>query len=271
MQLSLDVTGPSAFVDSALEEVFKALESRVALKEIVGMALRTSFDEVIDGARTGRYRLEQLEKTEKTYIGTKVEIVLRNKLELQRGDKLDNRICGYEVDTKFSLSGNWMIPREALGELCLLVSGNDNTGKFSVGLIRATNEVLRPGSNQDEKRSISALGKTRIRWLVCKELFPENFLLSLAPDVRHRILSQTSGRQRMRALFENVSGVIIPRSAILQVGQQSDSPKRAREMKAILAAEGIQVLCSTYDIDRVEFLKHGFYNFGKDDWLSIKS
>ena len=100
-------SGAACPSDNALAEVHAYLSTK-DLKNIVGKGLRQSFDEVIDGPRTGRYCIEQLEKTEKTYIGTKVEIVLRNELELPRGDVLDNRIRGHEVDTKFSLSAHWM-------------------------------------------------------------------------------------------------------------------------------------------------------------------
>ena len=39
--------------------------------------------------------------------------------------------------------------------------------------------------------------------------------------------------------------------------------------KAILAAEGVQVLCATYMEDRAEFMRHGFPTINDDDWLSI--
>ena len=152
----------SELVDAALQAVIDFLKTRADLVEIVGNALRQSFDEVIDGPRTGRYRIEELEKTEKTYIGTKVEIILRNELALPRGAILDNLIAGNEVDTKFSLKGNWMIPREAVGQICLLVEGSDNAGIFSVGLMRMVPSVLTNGANQDGKKSVSAVGKAHI-------------------------------------------------------------------------------------------------------------
>ncbi|WP_035354680.1 NaeI family type II restriction endonuclease [Edaphobacter aggregans] len=41
--------------------------------------LRRAIDEVIDSARSNRFTLIEIEKTEKTYIGTKIEILLRNR------------------------------------------------------------------------------------------------------------------------------------------------------------------------------------------------
>ncbi|WP_122425601.1 NaeI family type II restriction endonuclease [Pseudomonas viridiflava] len=256
--------------DPALAEVYWFLAAKTGLVPTIGKAIRKAFDEVIDGPRTGRFQIEQLEKTEKTYIGTKVEIVLRAELELERGRVLDNLICGHEVDTKFSIRAEWMIPREAVGQICLLVAGDDNLGTFVTGLLRMTEDVLTVGSNQDGKRSISAKGRKEIVWLALNESMPKNFLLHLPTGIREKIMRQQSGKQRVKALFQNVTHQIIPRTAIEQVAQQKDPMKRAREMKEELALEGFQVLCSTYDIDREFFRRHGFHNFTKGDWLSIR-
>jgi len=257
--------------DIALLQVFEFLNSKRNLADLIGKGLRQAFDEVIDGPRTGRFKIEQLEKTEKTYIGTKVEIVLRNKLELERGGVLDNLICGHEVDTKFSLSGGWMIPREAVNEICLLVRGDDNSGKFSVGLLRMTLDVLTEGSNQDGKKSVSAYGKSRIAWLLLNFEMPRNFLLDLGDEVRGRIMAAQSGKQRVKALFMNVTNKLIPRVAIEQVAQQKDALRRAREMKGILADEGFQVFCAAYEVDRSQFVRCGFKDFRSDDWLIVES
>lgn len=257
--------------DKPLAEVHCALNSIFNFAVVVGKALRQAFDEVIDGPRTGRYSIEQLEKTEKTYIGTKVEIVLRAELELERGIVLDNLICGHEVDTKFSLTGDWMIPTEAIGHLCLLIAANDNTSTFSVGLLRTIPDVLTVGSNQDKKKTVSSAGKKKIVWLLHKEPLPRNFLLDVDANLRAQILAPPSASRRLRSLFTLVTGQIIPRSAILQVAQLRGDPlKRARELKPPLLKEGFQVLCATYDTDRKEFERHGFVHENDDDWISIK-
>lgn len=257
-----------AIADPALFQVRDALLAKPDLLGTVGRAIRKSFDEVIDGPRTGRYRIEQLEKTEKTYIGTKVEIVLRNELSLERGLVLDNLIAGHEVDTKFTVGSTWTIPSEAFGQLCLVVTGNDNTGQCSIGLLRMTPDVLNNGTNRDGKKSVSAAGKAKIVCLAQGPM-PRNFMLDLPDAARDAIMSAPSGKQAIAALFRNATGRIIPRSVIEQVAQQRDSLKRAREAKAILAAEGIQVLCATYMADRAEFVRHGFAQFNDDDWLSM--
>lgn len=256
--------------DLALEAVRTTLLAYPNLTELMGEGLRRSFDEVIDGPRTGRFRIEQLEKTEKTYIGTKVEIVVRNELDLPRGHVLDNLIAGVEVDTKFSLSGDWMIPREAFDQICLLISGDDNSGRFDVGLLRMVPEVLTMGANQDKKKTVSAAGKRQITWLVQKQPMPRNFLLDLDDATRQNIMSQNSGVQRIRQLFLSVTGQLIPRTAIEQVAQQKDPLRRARQMKDQLLSLGVRVLCATYESDRIEFTRNGFTEFRADDWLSVR-
>lgn len=121
--------------------------------------LRRALDEVIDGMRTGRWSVRSLEKTEKTYIGTKVEILFKFDFELPRGKKLDIRVEDTDVDIKCTVLKDWMIPKEAVGELCLLVRIDDLQSKFWIGIIRAEPTVLRIGENRDKKSSLSAEGK----------------------------------------------------------------------------------------------------------------
>lgn len=258
---------PGPVRDEALWDVVEEL-SRDDLGYIVGNALRKSFDEVIDGPRTGRYSIGQLEKTEKTYIGTKVEIVLRDELQLDRGRLLDNLIAGHEVDTKFSLSGKWMFPREAVDQLCLVVSGSDVSRRFRVGVVRASPGLLAAGANQDKKRQLSSFGREQVQWLAEGDM-PANFIDQLDPNVRDIILGSRSGKKAIAQLFRHAQGRPIPRSVIEQVARQKDPLKRAREAKAILATEGIRVLCATYSNDRVEFLRRGVVLFNDDDWMSV--
>jgi hypothetical protein len=258
--------------DGALLAVAAALRRSPSFRSVIATELRRALDEVIDGPRTGRYRIEQLEKTEKTYIGTKVEILLRHALHLERGVKLDNLIIGHEVDTKFSISSDWMIPKEAIDELCLLVSVDDLRSTCRLGLLRATEDVLRPGKNQDSKKGISAHGKAQIHWLLLDEPIPENTLLHLDEVTRSAILSPRSGRGRVEALFKLVTNRLLPRSLVLQVIRLPGDPlKRAREAKATLLGQGFNVLCATYKSDRDLMHQAGFASCADDDWLSLRT
>src|SRR3954466_8238712 len=68
----------------------------------IGRVLRRTIDQLLDGVNTGRYRWDQLYKTEKTHAGTLVEINLQREFEFEDGVDLDYRIAGAEVDCKFS-------------------------------------------------------------------------------------------------------------------------------------------------------------------------
>ncbi len=99
-------------------------------------AIRGALDMLLDGQHTGRYRWDQLHKTEKTHAGTLVEIALARVLRLADGVTLDYTIAGADVDCKFSHRlGGWMIPPEADGKLMLLVQASDEDGTWSAGLI----------------------------------------------------------------------------------------------------------------------------------------
>lgn len=228
--------------DRALGEVVEFFLRRSRFEQQAAETLRRALDEVIDGMRTGRWSVESLEKTEKTYIGTKVEILFRFEFELDEGQVLDTRIQGHEVDIKCTVQKDWMIPREALNRLCLLVQVDDARSRFSIGVVRAGLSVLRAGQNRDQKSSLSAEGKRAIRWLVKDGKLPENFLAGLDESVRARIMSQPSGQLRINELLRSVQGRIIPRVAIETVARQKDPMKRVRDARAALLGEGILVL-----------------------------
>ena len=105
--------------DEGLAKVVDWFRLQEGMEERFGIAIRRSLDEVLDGQRTGRYRLDQLSKVEKTYIGTKVEILVQAEFGLQRGQQMDYSVAGQEVDAKWSKRyGGWMIPTEGVGHLC---------------------------------------------------------------------------------------------------------------------------------------------------------
>ncbi len=66
--------------------------------------IRETFDQLLDGQRTGRWDYRDLRKTEKTHMGTLVEINLHREFDFEDGRAMDYRIAGAEVDCKFSQS-----------------------------------------------------------------------------------------------------------------------------------------------------------------------
>jgi len=239
--------------DASLERAVSWFRSQQRMAGRFGDAIRQSFDEVFDGQRTGRYSLAQLSKVEKTYIGTKVEIVIQAEFGLQRGQRMDYLVDGEEVDAKWSIrSGGWMIPTEAVGELCLCMTADDARSTFSVGIVRADETNLRPGANKDKKRGLNPTGMGAMSWLADPGDLAENLLLHLDDNTRSAILDyQLSGQQRVSQLFRHVQHKIVRREVVLTVAQQDDGPKRVRDARKLLQPEGIVVLGHQGDHPRI--------------------
>lgn len=226
--------------------------------------LRDSLDELMDGQRTGRWCYQHLNKTEKTYLGTAVEVNLTKEFSIAEGADLDWSVAGADLDCKFSRDlGGWEIPMEMYrctdhGEqsgkadhAALLVWFNDDERKWAAGLVRVTDRKLRwkrdnttRAYNRDNKRKLTQEALEDIFWLwggIQSDL-PTNVLLHLPDEQRRRILTGASGQKRVNQLFREVTGRIVNRSTVLTVAQQDDSPKRARDARLHLRAEGIVVL-----------------------------
>ena len=219
----------------------------------VARVLRDTLDQIYDGQHTGRWDYNQLYKTEKTHVGTLVEINLHRQFEFMDGTTTDYRIAGVEVDCKYSMNyGGWELPPEAMDHICLLVTANDKQSSWAAGLIRVKELLLRTGSNRDAKRQLSASSYVYIRklWPDNRRL-AENLFLNLDADIRERIFSARAnrgnqhGQARVNELFRLVQHRIIRRAELATVAQQDDFMKRARGnggARTTLRPEGILVL-----------------------------
>lgn len=215
-----------------------------------GRVLRHTFDQLFNGEVTGRYAWEQLRQTEKTHAGSMVEINLHRAFDFDDGILMDYRIAGIEVDCKYSQTfGQWMIPPEATGHLCLLVWADDNQSRWSAGLLRIHRNLLNGGENRDLKTTIKASARRQIEWLWWNAPLPENLLLHLSDEVREQILIKGArkGQQRVNQLFRLVHGRQIGRGVVRTVGQQHDYMARVREgdsgrARPKLRKEGIIIL-----------------------------
>lgn len=236
-----------------------------------GRVFRQAFDEVLDGPRTGRYDISELEKTEKTYLGTKVEILCRAEFGLQRGRSMDYLIAGHDVDAKFSVTRllGQSIPTEALNHICLLMHASDKDSQFSVGLLRITDELLNAGGNKDGKRTISTANLSKITWLVSKGALPENFLLHLPPMIRQRILSAASGQAKIDELFASVRRRVLSRDVVASLARQDDAPKRVRDARIHLRRHGILILGHQNDHPRFA-VTFGLPIPEKGSWISVR-
>ena len=214
-------------------------------QSLLASAIRDAFDLLLDGQHTGRYRWDELHKTEKTHAGTLVEIGIQRKLGLADGSTLDYSIAGAEVDCKFShRSGGWMIPPEAEDRLLLLVQASDAAGTWSAGLVRATQEHLRRAGNRDLKRMLNDTGRGAIEWLAWGAPLPENALLRLPERDVEAIFGRPKGQQRVNELFRRALGRRISRAVVATVARQDDPMKRVRDnggARGQLRGEGIVI------------------------------
>lgn len=236
---------------------------------LFGRAIRQSIDEVLDGPRTGRWDFAQLEKTEKTYVGTKVEIVVRAALELERGPKLDLEIEGHDVDTKWAMNSAWQIPKEAVGELCLCIGGLSGMTRFQVGVVRCTEENLNLGKNRDLKRTLSAAGRAAMVFLVEPTLMPINFLVEMDPEIRNEVMAHPHIQARVATLFLRLPYIPIPRGAVATVAQTTGDPMRRvrKDAQAGDPLQGMRILSSKFGKREVEAL--GLASMEPDHFMSV--
>lgn len=211
---------------------------------------RETFDQLYDGQRTGRYKWDQLFKTEKTHFGTLIEINIQREFEFDDGDILDFKIAGEEIDCKYSFrEGGWMLPPESWGHLVMVSTANDAESICSLGVVRVRDEYLRVGLNRDGKSGLNAVGRTAITWLFRKTTFPPNVLLKLPQVTVDRIFAQASGQTRLDELFRQAQGMRIHRNTIATVAQQQDFMKRVRSnggSRSRLRDEGYLILGGDY-------------------------
>lgn len=238
--------------------------------EVFGALTRAALDEVIDGPRTSRWDIGQLSKTEKTYIGTKLEIVLRSAFDFPVGVGTDVEIVGQNVDIKWSETSQWMIGPQLVNKLCLGVGLVDGGTGFCVGVFRARPEFLRQGSNQDKKRSLSAASfREEVAWVVEKAALPPDFIADLEPGLRDAILDGRSAQERIRLLGMLVPNTPIPRRAILTVARDKDDPTRRlrRDAGKSDPLGGMVWLSTKYGKDKLRRLGHR--SLPKDHWIAV--
>nr|WP_162858427.1 NaeI family type II restriction endonuclease [Sneathiella chungangensis] len=234
--------------------------------------LRECVDDVLQTAKTGRRAYSQLEKTEKTYIGTRVEIMLRALLDLEKG-KLDTVIKGRDVDIKNTMGSNWMIPTEAIDHPCMLVAADEESSLCYFGIFIAREEYLTRSSNRDAKKSISQDGFSNIYWIFREEEYPPNFWRTVSEEAVAAIFNGKNGNERVKTLFRYIQERVITRDIIEAVAQQSDFMRRLRSDKKRgtrqrLAEEGIILLNGHFDSGLISLLNLPYC--GKSEFISFK-
>lgn len=241
------------------------------IQQEVPQLIRRAIDEVIDAPRTGRQRLSQTEKTEKTYIGTKIEVLVRDFFGFPKG-LLDLNIDGQDVDIKNTIGKNWMIPNEAVGKPCILIAADEATAICQFGVIVCRPEYLSAGANRDAKRTIARDKFSNILWLLVNHPYPPNFWERVDPQAARRIMLGKSGNERIIQLFREVQRQPVHRDIIAAVARQKDYMKRLRRnggARDTLAREKIAVLSGHYDTAIIKQL--GLGTIGPDEFISVKA
>jgi len=246
-------TWPPSSADPAIAEVRTQLLALDPNGSRMAEVFRRTFDQLYDGQHTGRYKLDQLFKTEKTHFGTLIEINLQRELKLNDGDTLDFKIAGCEVDCKYSHTGGWMLPIESFDQIVLVTQADDLQSTWSAGLVRVTERNRRTSENRDRKTGLNTHGRDDISWLFRDAQMPPNALLSLPEEEVERIMGARSGQARINELFRRATNRRLTRSIIATVAQQDDFMKRVREnggARTVLRPEGYLILGGDYSDQR---------------------
>jgi hypothetical protein len=251
-------------------EILRRSSSSTALGEFFAEMLRDEIDKLIDTSNTDRRDYVDLEKVEKTYIGTRVEIRLRKFWGFPKG-RLDLEINHVDVDVKHTMESGWMIPREAVGMPCVLTAADEETARCYMGLVVAKQEYLTSSQNQDKKAQIATPAWRNIRWLLFELPYPPNFWRHLELATVGEIFEGPSGMERVRRLFRLVQDIPIPRKAVADAAQQLDPMKRVRKnggARDQLWREGIALLSGKYHTSLI--LKLGLPPCGPEEFISHK-
>jgi hypothetical protein len=254
----LALTAPDQ--DPARDEVVKAFREADPDGKRAAAVFRATFDQLYDGQHTGRYSWQQLYKTEKTHYGTLLEINLRREFDDVIDDTaddhpLDYQVSGHDVDCKYSQTpGGWMLPPECFGHLLLVATANDQRGKWSLGVVRASDENRGRGTNRDAKASLNARGRQQIEWIQFEAALPPNILLGLDPETLQQVLAPASGQRRVTELLRRVTQRRIGRNTIATLAQQDDYMARLRDngngARTTLRAEGYLIPGGDYEAHR---------------------
>lgn len=216
-------------VTQVSNEIIRRLPKGTTPENLFASLVRKAIDEVLM-LHPKRYSIRQLDAPEQTYIGTRVEILVKEALDLATGQHADANIAGHEVDIKWSKTLGWMIGPENIGTICLGIGADRQQSTVSAGLFVPHKELL-GSQNRDRKFSIGGPFRNRhVRWIVREAPLPPNFIEQLDPRIREEIMAGSSAQERMRKLAHLVSEKPIPRSALQFVSlNKADFMRRIRE------------------------------------------
>lgn len=253
MDVTLFDLPTTSHADPGVQDVVDALTALDPDGSRMARVFRATFDQLYDGQHTGRYRLDQLFKTEKTHFGTLIEINLQREMAFADGRILDFTIAGHEVDCKYSHTGGWMLPMECFEQILLVARADDQRAIWSVGVVRATRANRHTSENRDRKTTLNAHGRAQIIWIFKDAPMSPNALLQMDPESVTQIMDLPSGQARINELFRRATNRRLTRTIIATVAQQDDYMKRVRDnggARSALRPEGYLILGGDYRVQR---------------------
>ncbi|TWX40969.1 hypothetical protein ES689_06155 [Frigoribacterium sp. ACAM 257] len=210
-----------------------------------GRAIRQALDQTYDGRRTGRWDLTQLTKAETVHIGSLIEVWLQRVFDLSDGVNTSLQVAGYDVACTWSERINgWTLDRAYSREHevpVLVVWANEETSRFSIGVLRPGPESRGMASMDRGRPRLSQTGIDQILWIFDGAALPANILVK-HPAIAMEAVLQLSGQSAVNTLFRRLQGELIPHAAVETVAQQIDSSKRIRDARRDLKNEGIVIL-----------------------------
>jgi Restriction endonuclease NaeI len=249
------------------DEILRRVKGQKNLEEGYPVRVLEAVEFLLDPVRTGRTSIAELDKTEKTFIGLKIEHFVPK-------DIRDLKIGKYDVDVKHTVGSNWMIPPESsrVSGPCLLIITNEKQRTCSMGLILARPEYLTKG-NRDQKGSISAAGKANILWLIREANWPRDRWAGIDMKRFRELRKMKGGSKRMAQFFRENLGRPIHRSVVQALlHDQKDFMKRVRGnggARDALKNEAIFVLSGAYD--RAAIASLNLPMLSKDEFLATKA
>lgn len=236
---------PSPAQDPEIHYVKGSIQAVDPEGSLCGRAIRNALDQAYDGRRTGRWDLTQLTKAETAQIGVLIEVWLQRVLDLDDGITTSLQIAGYDVACTWSeRNDGWTLDRPVPEQRelpYLVIWANEETSRFSLGILRPTPASRGVASMDRGRPRLSQVGMDQILWVFDGSALPGNVLMK-HPKTAMAAVSQRSGQGAVNMLFRHIQGELVLHSAIETVAQQIDSSKRIRDARRHLRKEGIVIL-----------------------------
>ncbi|WP_406051333.1 NaeI family type II restriction endonuclease [Kribbella sp. NBC_00889] len=258
--------------DGELQSVLAWLRAQDGLPERIGDAIEDAIYYVLDGWRTYRFDFldERVDSDERRSLGTKLQYHVIESLELEKKKHPDTEICGVGVEIKGTIRSNWAIPTEGQCGVTMLHRVDVEKGRHKTWLMRAHRAWLNDGMNKDGKRGIrvQALEDYAIPLYEWHNLRPNP--LSLLTEAQQAVVFGEAGQQeRLKALFNDLPEVVIPRAVILTVcANRTDPIRRVRAIRPQMRRQGLALLCGQWVAQR-EIAGRLGYDLTGAAWVAV--